>query len=318
MPAENSPPTSLEVRESEAVRTLLSHKQRQAFLPFVLRAQSVTEAARAVGEAPNTMLKRVQRWLGYGLLCETPPHGPGQNGPEPNKSGHNKSGHNKSGQNGRGQKRFRAAALSFFVPQQVIGRLDLEALLEQLDAHEAALMRRGQLEAALEVGDWGLRFAPQGDQDWSIQPARSGLHAWNYDAPDAPAILLETDLLDLSFADAKALQHELLELVRRYGKRAGDARYLVRVGLSPLPAQPDRRGAYPRHRHKRNGSFQQQRHIGTSESLQVTTADSPKGSNVQGGTPRASIAGSFYCSDPPPEGFGAALQGCVSARRSPP
>ena len=204
------------MRDGEAVRTLLSHKQRRAFLPFMLRAQSVAGAARAVGEAPNTMLKRVRRWLGYGLLCEAEPYGPGQKRYQ--------------------SKRYRAAALSFFVPQQVIGRLDLEALLEQLDAHEAALMRRGQLEAVLlTLGDWGLRFTPQGDQDWSIQPARTGLHAWRYDAPDAPAILLETDLLDLSFADAKALQRELLALVRRYAGRAGEKQYLVRVGLSPLP-----------------------------------------------------------------------------------
>jgi hypothetical protein len=213
MPTENSPensaqlpvPTHLDIRNPEAVRTLLNHKQRQAFRPFMRQSISISEAAALVGESINTMLKRVQRWLEYGLLLETQP------------------------------KRYTAAGQSFFVPQSVIARLDLEQLLEQLDAFEANIMRRGQLEAALQVDDWGLRFTLDNDQDWDIQPARTGMQPWNYKAPDAPAILAETNVLELGFADAKALQRELMDVVRRYLNRSGDGRYIVRLGMAPVP-----------------------------------------------------------------------------------
>jgi hypothetical protein len=213
MPTENSPqnsaqsgvPTHLDIRNPEAVRTLLNHKQRQAFRPFMRQTVSISEAATTVGESLNTMLKRVQRWLEYGLLIETQP------------------------------KRYTAAGQSFFVPQSVIARLDLEQLLEQLDAFETDIMRRGQLEAALQVDDWGLRFTLDNDQSWNIQPARTGMQPWNYKAPDAPAILAETNVLELGFADAKALQQELMDVVRRYLNRSGDGRYIVRLGMAPVP-----------------------------------------------------------------------------------
>jgi hypothetical protein len=213
MPIENSPensaqlpvPTHVDIRNPEAVRTLLNHKQRQAFRPFMRQSISISEAAALVGESLNTMLKRVQRWLEYGLLIETQP------------------------------KRYTAAAESFFVPQSVIARLDLEQLLEQLDAFEAGIMRRGQLEAALRVDDWGLRFTLDNNQDWNIQPARTGMQPWNYKAPNAPAILAETNVLELGFADAKALQRELMEVVRKYLNRSGDGRYIVRLGMAPVP-----------------------------------------------------------------------------------
>jgi hypothetical protein len=209
MPTENSPqspvPTHVDIRNPEAVRALLNHKQRQAFRPFMRQTLSISEAAALVGESLNTMLKRVQRWLEYGLLIETQP------------------------------KRYTAAGQSFFVPQSVIARLDLEQLLEQLDAFEAGIMRRGQLEAALRVDDWGLRFTLDNDQDWNIQPAKTGMQPWNYKAPDAPAILAETNLLELGFGDAKALQQELMDVVRKYLNRSGDGRYIVRLGMAPVP-----------------------------------------------------------------------------------
>jgi hypothetical protein len=214
MPTENSPqfpvPTHVDIRNPEAVRTLLNHKQRQAFRPFMRQTLSISEAASLVGESLNTMLKRVQRWLEYGLLIETtaPAAQP---------------------------KRYAAAAESFFVPQSVIARLDLEQLLEQLDAFEANIMRRGQLEAALRVNDWGLRFTLDNDQSWSIQPARTGMQPWNYKAADAPAILAETNVLELEFTDAKALQRELMDVVRKYLNRSGDGRYIVRLGMAPVP-----------------------------------------------------------------------------------
>jgi hypothetical protein len=218
MPTENSPqlpvPTHVDIHNPEAVRALLNHKQRQAFRPFMRRSISISEAAALIGESLNTMLKRVQRWLEYGLLIET-----------------TSSAVPSTGQ----PKRYTAAAESFFVPQSVIARLDLEQLLEQLDAFEANIMRRGQLEAALQVDDWGLRFTLDNDQDWNIQPARTGMQPWNYKAPDAPAILAETNVLELELADAKALQRELMDVVRKYLNRSGDGRYIVRLGMAPVP-----------------------------------------------------------------------------------
>lgn len=55
---------------------------------------------------------------------------------------------------------------------------------------------------------------------------------------DAPAFPLSWDLTRLPFEDAKAFQHELLELVRRYGGRGGtDQPCLVQLALVPTVDQ---------------------------------------------------------------------------------
>ena len=57
-----------------------------------------------------------------------------------------------------------------------------------------------------------------------------------YLEPDAPAILtLSHDAVYLSFEDAKRLQKELYTLSQSYFGKGGDARYLVRVNLVPVP-----------------------------------------------------------------------------------
>ena len=53
---------------------------------------------------------------------------------------------------------------------------------------------------------------------------------------DAPAYLNAAhDAVYLDFDDAKLLQHELRALLETYAAKAGAQRYLVRLGLTPLP-----------------------------------------------------------------------------------
>ena len=42
------------------------------------------------------------------------------------------------------------------------------------------------------------------------------------------------DSVYLDFGDAKALQREMFDLLKRYHQKAGAQRYIVRLGMAPL------------------------------------------------------------------------------------
>jgi hypothetical protein len=51
---------------------------------------------------------------------------------------------------------------------------------------------------------------------------------------DAPATVNLWSELTLDFADAKAMQHELFEVYKKYTKKTGGQRYLLRLGCVPI------------------------------------------------------------------------------------
>ena len=209
-----SPQPYLEVRDPEAIRVLLDHRQRQALLPFVSAALSVSQAARQVGEAVNTTLKRVQRWQRLGLLACVG-----------------------TAESARGRvKVYRTTASVFFVPPDMLERRDLDGLLAGLDQYFMAYLRRGFLDTVLHhLGSGGLRFSQHYPDSWTIQPARTATANWNYLEHDAPALLLESERYALDAHDAKAFQQELFGLLQKYRGRQGEGAYLVRLALAPAP-----------------------------------------------------------------------------------
>ncbi|MER3553247.1 MAG: hypothetical protein C4331_02530 [Meiothermus sp.] len=61
-----------------------------------------------------------------------------------------------------------------------------------------------------------------------------GNRPFNVRAPEAPAAVNLWHRLCLDFADAKAFQAELLELLLRYDRKKGGQPYLVHLGSVPL------------------------------------------------------------------------------------
>lgn len=79
--------------------------------------------------------------------------------------------------------------------------------------------------------DWGActRLAPNGD--CYLEITHGDGQPWDYLAKDAPAIAVGWNPLWLDFEDAKALQQELVALMRKYLGKRGSRAYLSGVFL---------------------------------------------------------------------------------------
>ncbi len=182
--------------------------------PFLGRERTIGEAALDGGERPNTVLKRVQRFLAAGLLevvGETP-------------------------RRGRAIKRYRTVADLFFVPFEATAAESLEASLAERDAFWERQLRRNVVRARIEaLGTWGTRIYRDERGRLQVQTAVTPeADATTLDA-GAPAVLSSwRDSVTLDFEDAKALQREMYELLLRYEQKEGAQRYVVRLALAPV------------------------------------------------------------------------------------
>lgn len=207
----------LVVRDPEAAALLMNPTTLRQLAPFLGRERSVSQAAREMGELPNTVLKRVQRFLRVGLL-EVSSERP---------------------RRGRPMKLYRTVAALFFVPFEVTAAESLEAALAERDAYWERLLRRNVVRARMEaLGTWGTRVYRDERGRLQVQTAVTPeADATTLDA-GAPAVLSSwRDSVMLDFEDAKSLQRELYALLLRYEEKAGAQRYVVRLALAPVGAR---------------------------------------------------------------------------------
>jgi len=202
------------VREREAASLLMNPTTLRQLAPFLGRDRTVSQAARELDQLPNTVLKRVQRFLRAGLLevaREVP-------------------------RRGRPVKLYRTVAALFFVPFEATAAESLEAALAERDAYWERLLRRNVVRARMEaLGTWGTRVYRDERGRLQVQTAVTPeADATTLDA-DAPAVLSSwRDSVMLDFEDAKALQREMYALLLRYEQKQGAQRYIVRLALAPV------------------------------------------------------------------------------------
>ena len=193
----------------EAIEVMLDSRQRAAFLPFVNREVSVSQAALEVNELPNTMLYRVKRWQRLGLLLETRsvPHAKGS------------------------MRLYRSAADAFFIPHSATSSEDLLALAGEIHLpifkdFLGSYVRSGEHLSA----DWGVRFERDGAH-WSVRPAKAFDDLCEPADLEAPASMAEYAHIQLDDAQAKALQLELWAVLERYKKQSSSRGKLHKVFL---------------------------------------------------------------------------------------
>ena len=212
MIAIHSPVQIAVLNSLEAIEALLDSRQRAAFLPFLAREASVSQAAREVSELPNTMLYRVKRWQRLGLLLET-----------------------RQVQHQKGLMRlYRSSADAFFIAHHATKAEDLLALASGIYTPLIGKF----LEAYVQVGqqlsdDWGVRFERQGN-DWSVRPVKSVDDQCEPTDDDAPPTLLDLLELQLSAIEAKSMQRELRVVLEKYAHRSSKnaKSYQVILGLA--------------------------------------------------------------------------------------
>jgi hypothetical protein len=209
MPVLHSPVQVAVLKSLEAIEVMLDSRQRAAFLPFLAREVSVSEAAREVSELPNTMLYRVKRWQRLGLLLETRqvPHQKGL------------------------MRLYHSSADAFFIPHHASKAEDLLALATGIYTPLIAKFLNAYVQVGQQLSnDWGVRFERQG-HDWSVRPVKSADDPCEPTDDDAPPTLLE---VNLSPSQAKAMQRELRAVLEKYANHTSKntKSYQVMLGLA--------------------------------------------------------------------------------------
>jgi hypothetical protein len=206
----------------EAVRVLFDREHRNRLASFVRGPTTVGAVAEALGEDPKRTFYFARRYVGLGLVEEV----------------------GRTPRRGRPIRTYRATADGWFVAIEHYPTVDLVEGLDEIYLPLARYLHRS-IGAAVEphlTRTWGRRVRLDGGgtliPEGGPHPDAGDFDLFElYARPGFPPAWLSWQELELTDAEAKALQHELIEVVRRLEEklRPGPARrkYLVHVGLAP-------------------------------------------------------------------------------------
>lgn len=201
------------VEDASIARLLLEPKAQRVLQPFMRAERGAGQVAAELGVKINAVSYWIRRLLHAGLLLET----------------------RRAPRAGQAIRLYRASADAFFVPFQVMPTESLEAMYAQLETPSSQAFRRGLvgIMRQSQPGSGVCFSAPEGQLTMIFTDER-GQRLLNARRPDAPAAVNLIDVLHLDFEDAKAFQHELIELYLRYANRSGGQRYMTRLGFAPI------------------------------------------------------------------------------------
>lgn len=196
-----------------AVAEALLDERRRTVLAAFLRPTTVSAAARHLNRPLNTVKYHLQKLLHLGLLRLAAVAEGQEAGPT----------------------KYVACATHFFVPYALTSAHWPQEMLELVHQDwerqlQAALLHSAQQEVE-KRGLWGVQIVQSGASLTLEHAVWSA--GWNFTHPDAPAVLDMFDTLSLDYADAKAFQQELLQLVSRYRRKGGAQAHLLRLTLTP-------------------------------------------------------------------------------------
>lgn len=205
-------PEVMVVTDKAAAQVLLDADARRWLAPFLAQASSVGAAAEALGEKPNSVLYRVNRWSELGLLRVE----------------------YQELRRGRQVKFYRSVADTFFVPHSASSTDGLVELLQTVNAPYLEALYRSVVSSGHSLSPtWGVQFSWTGTEIM-IEAATAPGRVFDPTGSESPAVLEQFIQLQLDFKDAKAFQAELLGLLDRYKKKEGAQTYLGYLALAPL------------------------------------------------------------------------------------
>jgi hypothetical protein len=212
----SSPISVCVLTNPKAARVLMDGESRRWFMPFFNQSSTVSQAARQLGESPNSVLYRVKAWCKLGLLEVVATRTQGK----------------------RRVKEYASVAQEFFMPYQISQTEDLIDLVRTLNTAYNELLFKSYVMAGQHLSVvWGVQFSRVGQNEYRISPATAPGQEWNPFTAQNPATLNDFNTnLRLDFADAKALQLELHQVVQKYVKKQGQQGYICHIALAPLAA----------------------------------------------------------------------------------
>ncbi len=211
---EQKSPSIRIITDAKAADTLINPKTLRMLEPFLANDCSILKAANKTGVKANTVLSRVKRFMDYGLIRIT----------------------KEEKRAGRAIKHYRSTADIFFVPYEATTAESLETMMAERERYWERLLRKAVVETRSEdLGTWGTRIYKDSRGRLQVQTAINPEE--NYSMLDQnQAALLSSwrDSVYLDFDDAKTLQSEMFELLKRYQQKSGSQRYIIRLGMAAI------------------------------------------------------------------------------------
>ena len=202
------------ISNAKAADTLIKPKTLHMLEPFLARDCTIIEAAKQTNDKPNTVLSRVKRFMDYGLIEIT----------------------KEKKRAGRAIKYYRSTADIFFVPYEVTTAESLETMMAERDSYWEKLLRKAVVQTRIEnLGTWGTRIYKDSRGRLQVQTAVDPNENYSMLDPKQAALLSSwRDSVYLDFEDAKKLQTEMFELLKRYQQKSGSQRYILRLGMAAI------------------------------------------------------------------------------------
>jgi len=204
------------VRDPVQARLLTDAESLAYFDLFVAREMTVKAAAEEMGCSLDTMLYRVKRFLAAGLLEVV----------------------RTEKRAGRPIKHYRSSADAYFIPFEVTPFADLEERLAEALSGRRKTMTHGLAKLLREFGWLGVRVYRDGSGEVWHDTAPDIVTNMEPGDPTFPAMVQTSMDVYLSREEAKALQLELFELIKRYQPRGVQREraqhYLLEVALVPV------------------------------------------------------------------------------------
>ena len=216
-PRDSRPQNQAVIENPETAALMFQAKSLEMLGVLIESERSLQQISDALGWPINTSKYQLERLCEAGLVTCT----------------------REEARAGRSIRFYRAIAAQFFVPYVLTPAMNPATLLEQEYAPKAKRFAHNLTSVALQAReaqgefDWGVRFSLENGKIRQHAAMEEAAH-WNFLADEDPALIDVWDEgLMLSREDAKALQHELCQLIGRYRTKTGNAAYTVRLGLTP-------------------------------------------------------------------------------------
>ncbi|WP_412028215.1 hypothetical protein [Deinococcus yunweiensis] len=196
--------------DERRARVVTDRMQLRRLAPFMGQERTVSQVAAQLGLSVTATYKATQRFLTLGLLRET----------------------RRETRSGRAIRYYRAPQAYFtpfsVMPLEQIGQLNRAVHLERFERELARTMRHGL------HGPWGAltRVLPSGEPFYDVATVDG--RSWDPLDDDSPVVLSGWNLVTLPPAEARALQREIMTVIRPYlGRRGEGSTYLLGVFLTP-------------------------------------------------------------------------------------
>ena len=196
------------LQHPQAARLLLHDKARRVLKPFLKTTCTVTQAAQTAALPPNVAAYWVKKLLEQGMLRRV----------------------------GQGQGTlYQATDTAYFAPFAVLDAESVAGLYRELmQPFEEVFAHSISTLMADPQADWGVCLSVTDKELVLTVVDETSNLTLNARHPAAPATLNLWGNLTLDFAEAKALQHDLIEVYQRYLGKTGGQRYTLRLGMVPL------------------------------------------------------------------------------------